>query len=370
MDIFLRYDHAPASVEQLVTEHELASERPIELEIWKCTECDFIQLRESPLPSGYYRIYDKSTSHSRQAQTHQVELAAELGARFNLRGKRILEAGCGDGFFAAALRDLGATVQAVEPGRPSAEATRARGVPVTEAFLGTDNPIEPESIDVFVARQVISHVLDLDGFMAAVALFLKPDGLAIIEAPNVNTAIEKRRFFDFFADYANYFAPGTLTELFRRYGCGLEEITARSASEHFLAVYRKSAVSDFMESFEGLVHDVRQLVASEQQQGHRIACWGAGGRGIAFISLAGLGPGDIEFVIDSSPEKQGLYTPGSHLPVVAPDVLKDQSVDCLIVTALAYKDEILELLEHRYHYSGRVVLLTPEPRIVGTMGQF
>jgi len=365
--LFLRCDHVPATIERLVEQHELADEESIDLEIWRCGDCGFVQLRESPLPSDYYRSYDKSTLHSAKAQEYQVMLAAELTSRFSLRDARVLEVGCGDGFFGAALRDHGVDVEAVEPGVPSVLSARARGISVTESYFGTDNPFAPASFDAIVARQVISHIVDLDGFMAAVSRFLKPGGLAIIEAPNVNTAIERRRFFDFFADYSNYFAPETLARLFQRYGCALEEVTARADAEYFIAIFKKASSEKLSDSLDDFTVAVRDFVDREKRLGHRIACWGAGGRGISFLALAGVSPIDIEFVIDTSPLKQGRYLPASHIPVVAPDVLREDPPDCLILTALAYKDEILESLDRQYQFAGSVVVLTPEPQIV-TLG--
>jgi SAM-dependent methyltransferase len=350
-------------VERLLSQEELADDKPIPLNVVRCTSCGFVQLVKSPLPADFYRSYDKSAAHSQKMQTYQDELAAEITERFDLTGKTVLEAGCGDGYFAHALMSNDVKVCGVDPGGAAVRMARGRGVSVVEDELNLDLPLEEGSFDAIVARQVLSHVEDLHKFAEAASHYLASGGLAIIEVPDVNQAIAKRRYFDFFADYVNYFSADSMLRLFVMHGLELIEMSPRMSGDYLLAVFRKPEAADLIKSFETFRTDLRALIDAENEVGRKVACWGAGGRGVSLLVMAGLGGNDIEYVIDSAPEKQGHYLPGSQLPVVAPDTMADNPVDTIVVTALMFQDEIISTLVQEFQYTGRVILLSPNPHI-------
>lgn len=365
LELFIRFPQVPSFVEHLLTEEELARDRTLELDVHSCAQCGFIGLAQSALPDDYYDSYDKSPINAQKNKDYQDDLATEVVERFKLNGGRVLEGGCGDGYFASRLNVLGATTVAVEPGGPACDMARDRGVEVIRGYLSTATDLEPASFDAFVCRQVLSHVEDLAGFMDAVDKFLKPGGYALFECPDVTLALDERRYYDFFADYVNYFTPQTLVELTARHGMELVETTTRQGGEYFLAVVRKKTPSDLAARFDGFTGALRDIVAGLKAEGVKIASWGAGGRGVSLLVMAGLGADEIEYVIDSQPAKQGLHTPGSRLPVVPPERLTEDPVGAIIITAIMFQDEILADLRDRLGYTGRVILLLPEPHLAG-----
>jgi len=360
---FFNVDASPAMVERLLSQQELADDKPIPLNVVRCTSCGFIQLLKSPLPADFYQIYDKSAVHSPKMRDYQDNLASELTERFNLNARTVLEAGCGDGYFSHALMSNGAEVYGVDPGNKAVEMARDRGVSVIESLFSSNLSLDACSFDAVVVRQVLSHVEDLDTFVSAIDYFLVPGGLAIVEVPDVGQAIAERRYFDFFADYVNYFDINSLAGLFALHGLELVEMSARMGGDYLLAVFRKPGSIDLTSRFEIFRSELRRLISAENEAGRKVACWGAGGRGISLLVMAGLTADDITYVIDSAPEKQGLYTPGSQLPVVAPTIMINQPVDTIIITALMFQDEIIDALKNEYGYTGRIILLKPKPHV-------
>jgi SAM-dependent methyltransferase len=361
--LYIHYPNAPASIERLLSVDELESDVSIDLRILRCETCGFVQQEHSPLPADYYRNYDKSAVHSPKMLGYQIGLAEELVGRFELAGKSVLEAGCGDGHFAAALEALGAKVVGVDPGGPAVQTARKRGIQVIEDFLHPDLPLEPHSFDAFISRQVISHVEDLSRFFAGVHAFLKPGGFGFIEVPDVTLAIRESRYFDFFSDYTNYFTPDTAWRLLEENNFTPIELSSRMGGEYFLAVFSPTEADSRALDFEKPVNQLRNIIQAELQSGRKVACWGAGGRGVSLLALTELGPQEIDYVVDVSPDKQGEYLPGSHLPVVGPDYLEKNSVDTIVITALMFEEEILKDLHDRRKFEGRIVLLLPEPHI-------
>lgn len=360
---FLRFARAPATVERLLRAEQRDSDESIDLRIWRCPDCGFIQQEHSPLPPDYYRSYDKSAVHSPKMQAYQEGLAEELVRRFDLVGQRVLEAGCGDGYFASRLIRNGVAVTGVDPARPASAAARKRGVEVVEDYFNRTLPLPPEGFDAFVARQVVSHVENLNAFFEAVWTFLRPGGLGFLEAPDAAFALRGHRYYDFFADYVNYFTPHTLSQLLGRHGFEVMEATPRAGGEYTLLVFERPSTLPTVDEVENLATALRRIVEQELAAGRRLGCWGAGGRGISLLSLAELDSKSIDYVIDTAPEKQGLYLPGTRLPVVPPERLQEKPVDTIIITALMYEDEILDDLRYARDFGGRVVLLLPEPHV-------
>lgn len=361
---FFSIEKSPSSVEELLTAVELESDEIISLNVIICDDCGFIQLPHSPLRPDFYRTYDKSAAHSEKMRRYQEALAVEINSKFQLAKKTVLEVGCGDGFFSMKLAEFGADVVSVEPGRKAAEMARSRGITVLEDYFHSDLPLKAGSFEIIVFRQVLSHIENLEGFMVAADKFLMPGGLIIAEVPNVEMAISQKHYYDFFADYVNYFSPSTLNRLMSNHRLSLVESSSRMDSDYTLGVFCKSVSLNFMSDFAEFSCSLNDIIKNERSINRRVAAWGAGGRGVSLLVMCGFDQEDLSYVIDSSPDKQGLYTPGSNLKVVPPSILLTDPPDSIIITAILFQEEILTSLKEEFQFTGQVILLTPQPHII------
>ena len=109
-------------------------------------------------------------------------------------------------------------------------------------------------------------------------------------------------------------------------------------------------------------HDHQEMVKSSIEAylnrfaAKRVAVWGAGHQALAIVALTGIAD-RIRYVVDSAPFKQGKYTPASHLPVVAPDALRSDPVDAVIVMAASYSDEVAGIIRQRFTRDLSVAIL-------------
>jgi D-arabinose 1-dehydrogenase-like Zn-dependent alcohol dehydrogenase len=118
----------------------------------------------------------------------------------------------------------------------------------------------------------------------------------------------------------------------------------------------------FPEVTKRALKQLQEFTAACKAAGKRVAVWGAGGKGISAIAIGRLS--GIAYVIDSDPFKQGLFTPVSHLPVVSPAHLAEDPVDAIILTALAYKQEILAELRGKMSFAGEIAILAEELEVL------
>lgn len=141
-----------------------------------------------------------------------------------------------------------------------------------------------------------------------------------------------------------------------------------SANNEYLTAYFKNndyhnkELKLFSASFADYKKDIKDLFLAHQNK--KVAVWGAGGKGIALLSMCDISNKNILFVIDSDPHKQGKYTRGSHILIVSPDNVNFKELDLVVIFAVMYQQEILKDLRERYRYKNRVAVIVPKPHFV------
>jgi SAM-dependent methyltransferase len=353
----LTLDRAPRDVSHLLTPEQAATDTPIRLEVFRCEACGHVQLARDPEPA-YYEDYLMTVSHSPQMRAFQRRQAEAFVSRFDLAGRRVIEVGCGDGNYLGILRSLGVNATGIEPSARFREVAMAAGHDVHLGYVTAGSPAPGGPYDAFVTREVFEHVPDPNDFLQGVRRSLTDDGVGLVEVPSLEQALEHQRFFDFFPDHVNYWSVATLGRALERNGFLVLEVTRGMNGEYLEATVRVDAGRDLraLAASVGPLRDaLRELLARCAADGRRVAAWGSGAKGLA--SLAEAGAEGIRYVVDSDPHKQARLTPVTHLPVVAPEQLRREPVDVLVLTALAYRDEIVAALRGPLGFRGTIAVL-------------
>ncbi|MCC7373069.1 MAG: methyltransferase domain-containing protein [Verrucomicrobiales bacterium] len=354
---FLSLPHSPANISRLLRPEEFDRDRPVDLQIWRCRACGFVQL-DPTFAETFYDDYLMTVSHSALMQRYQREQAMDFVDRHGLRAKRVVEVGCGDGNYLEHLRAAGAEVIGNEPSARFRELAVNRGFQVQAGYVHRHAPVPGGPYDGFATRQVLEHVPDPREFLLGIRASLKPDGVGLVEVPSLEQALAGHRFYDFFADHLNYFSAPTLRLALELAGFQVLETSRGMNGEFNVAIVRVAEALGFGD-FDTKLHDLlgalRSWIEGHQKAGRRVAVWGAGGKGLSSMAVARLQ--GIAYVIDSDPHKQGRFTPVGHFPIVPPERLRDDPVDAVVLTALAYRDEIVADLRGRLGFRGPIAAM-------------
>ncbi len=357
LDTSLTTPRAPRNIQNLLRKEDLAHDREIRLEVRTCRRCGFVQL-PPVLDDAYYDDYLMGTTHSEQMQVYQRRQAADLVSRFGLAGKKVIEFGCGDGNFLDHLKAVGADVYGIEPSASFRELALHRQHRVEDGYLGADRRLIYGPFDGFATRQVLEHVPDIHGFLTGIRRNVHDGAIGLVEVPSLEKAQQDRRYYDFFTDHVNYFSLKTLRLAMELNGFEVLESFQDMYDEYNVAIVRAAvppSLAGIQQASTELAEDLRSFVRENHENSRKVAFWGAGGKGLSILASAGVD--DLDLLVDSDPHKQGRYTPVSHYLVQAPSrqILKD--VDAIVITAMAYRNEIEASLRNDYGFEGTIAVL-------------
>jgi SAM-dependent methyltransferase len=365
----IKINSAPSSVGKLLARRTARRCKNAPLSLQTCSNCKLSQLNESSfIEDDYYDDYQMGASYSPQMRKYQKWLARHFISRFDLKGKTCFEIGCGDGMFASFLAKYGLKVVGIEPSVSFFNLAKCNKVKVLNRYFDESLPLKKNFYDAFVARQVFEHLKDPNHILQNAKLYLKPGGVGLIEVPSFSTAVKNKRYYDVFRDHVAYYTEYTLQYLLTLNNFQVIEIF-HTADKEYLAVYFKNnecydaELRTWSLNYEAYKKSAKDFLGLHKNK--KIAVWGAGGKGIAFLSLCGIKEIDnILFVIDSDANKWDKYTPGSGLLVMPPRKVDFKKIDLILISAVMYQKEIIKDIRVKYKYKNKIGIIMPSPHII------
>jgi hypothetical protein len=366
------------------------------LRLCLCPACGLVQIDETVDPDVLFHDYVYVTGTSDLAVKHAHSLARRITERYQL-GPRdlVLEAASNDGTVLKAFAKQGVRAVGVEPAANIAARAVADGTETIPVYFGetTAELVRDRTgpARVFLARHVLAHVPDLHGFLRAAASCLTDDGVAVVEVPHLLPFYENLEYDTVYHEHLCYFSVRVLQTLGAI--CGLEVIDAEEVAIHggsVLVTFQPAGGPRFptpraerlldreteagLDKPEPWAAFARQAKDSRDQllaklhwlsdRGFRVAGYGAAAKGMCLLAFHGIGPDLVPYVVDKSPHKQGLYTPGHHIPVRHPDVLLEDRPDVVMILAWNFAQEIVEQQAEYRRRGGTFLLPLPVPRFV------
>jgi SAM-dependent methyltransferase len=327
-----------------------------------CAGCGFISNTSyDPSLHDYGLAYEETQGFSPRFQEFLRALAQRWIDRYDVRGKDVLEIGCGKGEFLSLMcvlggnRGVGIDPAFVEERLHSEAAGRMRFI--ADLYGERYAHLRAEAV---VCRHTLEHIAPVADFLDLVRRTIgdRLETAVLFDLPDVVRVLREGAFWDLYYEHCSYFSPGSLARLFRRTGFNVLALE-RDYDDQYIVLEAKPGREDdprpldIEETPEQLAEEVRvfsrtfadttwrwrDLLRSARSRGKRVAIWGAGSKGVAFLTTLATGD-EVAYAVDINPYKQGKFLAGTGHRVVGPDSLPDEPPDLVIAMNAIYLEEI------------------------------
>ena len=361
------------------------------LDVTCCRNCLLVQLTdESYIPRDkLFLDYAYASSISGGLRNHFTELADKIKSEFN--PKIVVDIGSNDGVLLKPLLELGCKAIGVEPAGNLAEQANNNGLATICSYFDEDtvNKIISDNgkADIVVASNVFAHLDEYHDIIENVKRMLSENGTYIVEVQYFADMIRDMTFDNIYHEHVLYYTIHSMINLFDKHNMtvyNVEKIPTHGGSIRAYIAEGKSpqqsvnnlireekengidnlqTLENFNKKLQSNIEQIRELFVKLKKDNKRIFGYGAPAKSSTMINSIGLDNSNIELIIEDSPLKQGLFTPGSHIPITSPDILEKEIPDYLMIFAWNYSDEIIKKVEDKYQKLNYIIPM-PELRVI------
>jgi SAM-dependent methyltransferase len=367
------------------------------LDVFQCRDCGHVQLIHCVDPERLFRNYVYVSGTSQVFVKHFEEYAAEVIRYVPLApGDKVLDCGSNDGTLLSFFKKAGMDVLGIDPARKIAEEATAKGIPTWPEFFDSKlaKRIRSEfgAVKVVTANNMFAHADGLPDILDGMASLLDPKGIFVFEVSYLLDVIERNLFDTIYHEHLSYHSVKPLVSFMQRHGLDLvrvqrvdshggsircyaapagsrsidPSVAEISALEEKAGLYETSTYTAYLERINQLGAELRSLIAKLRSEGAKVAGFGAPAKATTLMYQFGLTAQDLDYIIDDSPLKQGLYSPGRFVPVVDSSVLNDASrrPGYLVILAWNFAQPIIKKHQPYQQAGGKFIVPIPQLQIV------
>jgi 2-polyprenyl-3-methyl-5-hydroxy-6-metoxy-1,4-benzoquinol methylase len=335
----------PKAAQYYPEQNEFAQDSGVTLTICQCSSCGLVQHTMKPV--DYFKEVITAASLSPKSRLSRLNQMKDFADRFGLAGKKILDIGTGKGEMVEVLEEAGMIGIGLEASPSSIEEGKSASRKVVQGYIGEVSEIDGAPFDAFISLNYLEHLPEPGRVIQNIYKNTTDNAVGFVTVPNFEYLLKTRSLYEFVPDHISYFTKKTLAYAFETNGFEVLECLTINEDNDIAAIVKKRKSLDLSMDYqyvETLIRDFQEIVADCKSKDKKVATWGAGHRTLALLALSKVK--DIEYVIDSAKFKQGKFTPVSHFPIVAPEHLKEDKVDLVIVMVPGlYPGEVIKTLE-------------------------
>ncbi|MBI4208580.1 MAG: class I SAM-dependent methyltransferase [Deltaproteobacteria bacterium] len=364
------------------------------LKICRCKACGTVQLTETVNPEILFGHYVWVTGTSEGARKYSHLFSERTVARTHTGRLFVLEVASNDGTFLRCFAERGDRVLGVDPAQNISATAREAGIPTIAEFFGlalAKRIVESEGqADVVMARNVLPHVADANDVVAGMAHCLSVEGVGVIEFHRADVILKELHYDSIYHEHLYFHSLHSIGQLLDRFGLTPFDVTTSQISGGSFVVYfskspraRTAALITALQKEEALGVGgagpwqafarrcerhrtlLRSLVQAKKAAGKRVIGYGASARSSTMLNFCGIDHRLLDVIVDRAPLKHGTYTPGTDIPIVAPERAFSLKPDVVLLLAWNFCDEILTQIRAEHGWTGEVILPLPgDPEVV------
>ena len=396
---FVDLGMAPMVSNYLKADQLQDAERFYSLRAYVCEQCFLVQLPDAETPENIFGEYPYFSSVSKSWLDHARRYVEMMVQHYGIgQSSQVVEIASNDGYLLQYFKEHQIPIQGVEPARNIAAVAERKGIPTLAKFFGKNTAQElirdGKQADLIIGNNVLAHVPDINDFVAGLKVLLKPSGIITMEFPHLLRTMIESQFDQVFHEHASYLSLVTVERIFATHSLAIfdvQELPTHGGSIRIFAKHanngstqpaarvsqlrereraygleRPEAYDSFRRQARRIKFELLSLLLAARQTGHSIVGYGAPGKGCVMLNYCGIGPDFLDYLVDLSPAKQGLYMPGVRLPIHHPDRIRETKPEYVLILPWNLRAEIMEQLAYIASWGGKFIIPIPEPRIVGS----
>lgn len=397
---FLDLGFAPPSNAYLRAEDLSHPEIHYPLRVKVCDQCWLVQTEDYAQTEKLFGPeYAYFSATSRSWLEHAARYSEMITKRLDLGAESfVIEVASNDGYLLKNFVASGIPCLGIEPTASTAASAAALGVPTLQEFfgeeLGRKLAAEGQQADLIAGNNVYAHVPDINDFTLGLAAALKPDGTITLEFPHLLEMIEHTQFDTVYHEHFSYLSLTAVAKVFaaaglrvwnveqlpthggslRVYGCHMsapiatrDTVGALLERENTFGITQLETYTRFQARADRVKDDFMAFLIEHKHAGRKVAAYGAAAKGNTLLNYAGVRPDLLPFVCDAAPSKQGLFMPGSHIPIRAPEALEKDEPDIVAILPWNIATEVQTQLADRLRTGTRFVVAVPALRFLQTL---
>jgi len=373
-------------------------EKKYPLVVSLCLNCHLVQLRHNVNPKIMFGNYLYIPSSSRTRLDNFRELSSKVKRKVDLNEKSlVIDIGSNDGSLLNFFKNYGVQVLGVDPAKNLVTVAKLNGIPTTHGFftqaLAKKIIKQNKKASAILATNVVAHINDLHDFFKAINVLLDDDGIFVCQFPYLVDLIEKNQFDTIYHEHLSYFSIKPLLKLSSMHdleifdiekmnldGGSLRIYWKKKSNKNFkiykkqldtlikdeekAGVYNKNTYEKFSKKINKLKLSVKKTLIDLKKKKYSIVGYGAAAKGNILLNYFEIGDSIFDYLVDSTPYKQGLYTPGTHIAIFDENKIEISKPNYILILAWNFKEEIMNKNSSHRKRGGKFIITMPDLKII------
>ena len=347
----------PKAAQFFLKKKNFDKDKNITLKVLQCPSCELVQLENKPV--SYYKNVITASSLNEESKKEIVKEFNIIIKKFKLEKSRTLEIGSAKGDFLSAISKCNINAIGLENSQKNIDASRNKNKIIKGYLL--DKLAITKKFDFIICNNFLEHQPKIKDFLEEINSMLTINGHIYFSVPSLKRIIEKSCLYEFVTDHLVYFTVKTLKRVFENSGFDVLDCYYKNNENDIVLIGKKRkllSLDNENKKMLVILDSINKKVNELKKNGNNISIWGAGHRALAAMSLANLK--EINYVVDSAPFKQGLYTPILHKKIISPEDFLKKKCDVIIIMLPGnYANQVKKFLKDK-KFNGKIIAFNDE----------
>ena len=367
------------------------------LKVLVCKKCYLVQLKEVETPQNIFTNYAYFSSYSKSFLDHAKNYVNMSIDRFHIdKNNFVVEIASNDGYLLQFFKEKNIPLLGIEPAKNIAKIAEKKGINTVNEFFGKELSEELikkyKKADLLICNNVIAHVPKINDFVNGLKILTSENGVITIEFPHLMELVDHNQWDTIYHEHFSYFSFFVMQKILEKnrlkifdvekiatHGGSLrvfcthsenKKIEIKDSVNNLLKLEREKGMMEipyyqnFSKKVIGSINQFTDFCNQMKKEGKIIVGYGAPAKANTLLNCCGVNQDTIEYVVDLSPHKQGLYLPGSHIHIKSPEEIKKLKPDFVIIFPWNLKEEIMKQIQVIRNWGGKFVIPIPKLQII------